>query len=294
MWVKFSDRYLVVNHDAPHSSREGPRYRARWGSCRIIPFFPFNSIFHTSPFLRNQKGAIMAIFGNLEHHAFHDLVKVLRSQTGTLFFHEAYQGRTLELILSQGRLQALFMDGFPIQNPMQVGEMLRQLRAQGRGAFEFQRRAAVTTPRLYDLALDDFAGAASGEAVPLEQLPHPETRFVAAPSGVVTVPTALSAMWTMLQPHLETGASAMELARRLPHPEDDLRVMLHRLRAADLIAPQRAAPAVALTPSWTAPVAAASSSSSFQTSATPVPFGPVPVVQRLLGALRRLTGVPSL
>lgn len=243
----------------------------------------------------------MAIFGDLEHHALHDLAKVLRSQTGTLFFHEAYQGRTLELILLQGRLQALFMDGFPVQNPIQVGEIVRQLRVQGRGAFEFQRRSGVvTTPRLYDLALDELAGSSPGETVSVEQLPHPETRFVAVSARMMPVPPALEPVLTTLWPQLQTGASAAELARRLPHSEDELRVMLHRLRAADLIAPQRATPAPVITAPWTPPVSSAPAPASFQTSPlqTPAAFpavaGPAPVVQRLLGALRRLTGVPSL
>lgn len=232
----------------------------------------------------------MAIFGDLEHHAFHDLAKVLRSQTGTLFFHEAYQGRTLELLLSQGRLQALYMDGFPVQNPMQVGEIVRQLSAQGRGAFEFQRRsAAPTTPRIYDLALEELVQASSGTVIPPEQLPHPETRFVAVPSGLRSVPPALSAVWATLQPHLEMGTSAAELARQLPRAEDELRVMLHHLRAADLIAPQRAAPLPAAASAWDAPASSPSVSPSF-----PAMPSPAPVVQRLLGALRRLTGVPSL
>ena len=37
-------------------------------------------------------------------HALTDLVKVLRPQSGTLFFHSAYRGRTLELTLLRGHL----------------------------------------------------------------------------------------------------------------------------------------------------------------------------------------------
>ena len=61
-------------------------------------------------------------------------------QTGSLFFHQAYQGRTVELTLMQGWLRALYLDGFPVQEPARVREVLGELRIQRQGAFEFQRQ----------------------------------------------------------------------------------------------------------------------------------------------------------
>ncbi|WP_019586627.1 hypothetical protein [Deinococcus apachensis] len=216
----------------------------------------------------------MALFGDLEHHALTDLVRVLRAQSGTLFFHEAYQRRTVELTLAQGRLRAMYLDGFPIQEQTQVRGILSQLQAQGRGAFEFQRRDPSQVPGLYDLPLGELLEAPNEAAIPADQLPHPETRFVPA-RAAQAVPPSLAADWALLRPLLTFGASGAELARRVGRPEREILAVLHRLRAADLIAPQRAA-------------------AQAQAGTTPesVPAAPpaAPLVQRLLGALRRLSG----
>ncbi|MBB5235877.1 DUF4388 domain-containing protein [Deinococcus budaensis] len=227
----------------------------------------------------------MALFGDLEHHALSDLVRVLASQTGTLYFHEAYQGRTLELGLQAGRLRAMYLDGFPVETPEQARAVLREVQSARRGAFEFQRRVTpAASPTLYDLPLTELLQDA---AIPADQWPHPDTRFEVVP-GPGVVPSALSDAWSVLQPQLLAGASGAELARRVGWAEADVLLALHRLRAAGAVAPQRAAPAPAglavsaLSTGHEAGAAMAPSSSASGASA--------PLVQRLLGALRRLTG----
>lgn len=238
----------------------------------------------------------MALFGELEHHALTDLVKVLAPQTGTLFFHQAYQGRTLELTLMQGHLRAMYLDGFPVQTGAQVRDILHHLHTQGRGAFEFQRRGFPTSVSgFYDLPLSDLVGDFGDVGVPADQLPHPETRFLAVP-GLASVPDSLSSAWALLQPQLLNGASATDIAARLGLSVREVQGLLHRLRAVDLIAPQRAA----ALPSRPAPreTALLSPASSGAPALEPLPAATVPaagptaapIVQRLLGALRRLTG----
>ncbi|MBB5234633.1 hypothetical protein [Deinococcus budaensis] len=225
----------------------------------------------------------MALFGDLEHHALTDLAKVLRSQTGTLFFHEAYQSRTLELLLIRGHLRAAYLDGFPVQQPAQVRDILRELRAQGRGAFEFQKRDfPAAAPHFYDLRLAELLEASAELLVPPDQLPHPDTRFVPT-AAALPVPASLEGAWSLLAPHLLAGASGAELAARVARPEAEVLATLHRLRAADLIAPQRAAAPVA------APLTAASPPPTPGMDGS-APAASAPLVQRLLGALRRLTG----
>ncbi|MDL2345237.1 hypothetical protein QOL99_13920 [Deinococcus sp. MIMF12] len=218
----------------------------------------------------------MALFGDLQDHALTDLLKVLAVQTGTLYFHEAYQGRTLELTLTRGQLRALYLDGFPVMDSERAQEILRDLGTRGRGAFEFQRREhAAGALRFYDLPLGGVLDAGTG--VTAEHLPHADTRFVTAP-GTPSVPAPLAGTWAVLRPALESGASAAELTRQVGWSEQDLRVALYRLRGASLITPLRAA----------APGAAAA------VNIAPVPPAPAPasapLVQRLLGALRRLGG----
>ncbi|MEF2280416.1 hypothetical protein V3W47_19150 [Deinococcus sp. YIM 134068] len=219
----------------------------------------------------------MALFGDLEHHALADLAKVLHARTGTLFLHEAYERRTLELTLREGRLQAMYMDGFPLREVAQVRDILSHLQARGRGAFEFQQRdGADARTAFYDLPLRELVQVSSQGSVAQDVLPHPDTRFRL--TGLTqAVPPSLTGVWTLLRPHLIAGASATQLAERVGRPQQDVLFMLHALRAAELIAPQRAA--------------------GESEAATPVPAAtlpaPAPLLGRLLGALRRLTGVVS-
>lgn len=239
----------------------------------------------------------MALFGDLEHHALSDLVRVLASQTGTLYFHEAYQGRTLELSLQGGRLRAMYLDGFPVDTPARAQVLLQEVHSGRRGAFEFQRRdGPALVPGLYDLPLAELLQDVD-VAVPAEQLPHPDTRFgivqFGAVQGAVGVPAVLSGTWEIMQPHLAFGASGSELARRVGWAEADVLVALHRLRAAGVVAPLRAAPPpVATLPAVTGlDLPAALSSGAGVGAGTPRPaVHSAPLVQRLLGALRRLTG----
>ncbi|WP_216329764.1 hypothetical protein [Deinococcus aestuarii] len=234
----------------------------------------------------------MALFGDLEHHALADLAKVLHTQTGTLFFHASYQGRTLELALRQGRLRAMYLDGFPVREPSRVRDILRQLQAQARGAFEFHRQnLAAGAPNFYDLPLVDLLQEFGEAYLPEDQLPHPETRFVPSPAGA-RVPPSLADAWALVGPHLAPGASAVDLAPRVGLPQREVLVTLHRLRAVDLIAPQRAGavPHRAVTVSGQG-AGMASTAAHFAPAAPPP--APAPLLGRLLGALRRFTGAVS-
>ncbi|WP_216329525.1 hypothetical protein [Deinococcus aestuarii] len=233
----------------------------------------------------------MALFGDLEHHALTDLARILGTRSGTLYFHSAYRGRTLELTVVQGHLRALYLDGFPVRETGQVHDILGELRAQGRGAFEFKpREFSATTPGFYNLPLLDLLPALTGAPLPEDQLPHPDTRFVPT-TPPARVPPTLADTWALVGPHLASGASASDLARRVGRTEREVRETLHRLRAVNLIAPQRAGSVtrpgvpVAAQPAGDGPAGG---------SWTPVaPPAPAPLVHRLLGALRRLTGAVS-
>lgn len=211
----------------------------------------------------------MTLFGDLQHHAIADLLKVLKTQNGTLYLHQAYQGRTLELTLSSGSLQALYIDGFPVRDESEARTVLSQLPA--RGAFEFQKQAATTDPGFYTVNLQALL-ASPAQVVPDERLPHAETRFQVSASDM-PVPADLHRDWLALAPYLSTASSAAELARLTGRSVPGVQQTLHHLRAAGLITPHRASQGVQST------VAPAGS------GLTP-PVSP-PLVQRLLGALRR-------
>jgi hypothetical protein len=240
----------------------------------------------------------MALFGDLKHQTLADLAKILHLHTGTLFFHSAFQGKTVELVLNRGHLRAMYLDGFPVEDLARAHRILHQLHVQGHGAFEFHRQVLlVGDAHLYDqpfvalvheIAESDLPGAI-GPVIPDDQLPHPDTRF-ALMTHSPAVPASLAQLWARVQPHLSQGSSATELAPRLGLTPHDVQMILYRFRAMDLITPQRAAasrPAPTLHPA--APYGPGGPTledivPSTLPSASPAPR---PLVQRLLGALRR-------
>ena len=207
----------------------------------------------------------MAIYGDFEYHAFNDIMKVLQRHTGVLFMRTALAGRSVELHLQQGTLQAIFIDGFPVSEPLRVRDTVAQLVNGARGEYSFE---AGPTEYHFALPMNELIREAlSGSAIPEQQLPHPDTRFEIVPAArSVALPEALRASWASLSPLLQHGASATDLSGQLRVGLPEARAELYRLRAAGLIAPQRAA-------------------AQAQVSAQPA--GPV---RRLLSALRRLTG----
>lgn len=233
----------------------------------------------------------MALFGDLAHHAFTDLAKVLRPQTGSLYLHEAYQGRTLELTLLQGQLLALYIDGFPVTVSNEATQVLQNVSTRRTGAFEFQKRPLNSNEQtLYVLPLLETLQNVPLADVPAERRPHPDTRFQSlAPAAV---PGALQATWTDLAPHLRAGASATELSRATGRTIQDLQISLYHLRAAALIGPVRSAE------SLTHPTTQANGQAERQAghmtdpapAAQPTLTASAPIINRLLGALRRLTG----
>ncbi|QLG13366.1 hypothetical protein HLB42_20800 (plasmid) [Deinococcus sp. D7000] len=235
----------------------------------------------------------MALFGDLQHHALTDLAKVLQARTGTLVFRSALQGRTLELVLKTGQLRALYVDGVPTLDLPGARDVLQQLHAQGHGAFEFRMQNLVQSDvHFYDEALTTLVSEIVTPGVTDHLLPHPETRFLRTLKPV-QVPATLMPLWTRIKPHLASGRSAAELAVRLDLPQQELLLALARLRALDLITPQRAA--APSTASTAHPAAGPQSQGLFTVNdlapvtVAPASPAPRPLVQRLLGALRRFT-----
>lgn len=240
----------------------------------------------------------MALFGDLRHHALADLANVLHTRTGTLVFRSSYQGHTLELVLKTGQLHAIYVDGIPVETLPEARDILKRLHAQGHGAFEFRtQKLLMDDVRFYDEPFARLVSEIAEPSVADHQLPHPETRFIRT-LNPAHVPAALTPIWTILKSHLTSGRSAAELSVRLGLPQHEILLALYRLRALDVIAPQRAAiPSSApttFTPAPTIPAVRPPAVPQGQGIFTvddivpviPVP-APRPLVQRLLGALRR-------
>lgn len=242
----------------------------------------------------------MALFGDLKHQMLADLAKVIHNHTGTLFFHSAYHGKTVELVLNGGHLRAMYLDGFPVDDLVRARVILQQLHTQGHGAFEFHRQALlVGDVRLYDQPfaelvhelIESTPPGMAGPAIPDDQLPHPDTRFTLT-AQAPPVPASLAQLWTRVRPHLAGGSSAADLAPRLGLSLHDMQTALYRLRAMDLITPQRAAvPHHVTAHPATTPQETGSLTVDDLVPVTLSPSAPAPrpLVQRLLGALRRFT-----
>ena len=245
----------------------------------------------------------MALFGDLKHQTLADLAKILHDHTGTLFFHSSYQGKTVELILNRGQLRATYLDGFPVEALAQARRILQQLHVQGHGAFEFHRQSLLVGDvnfyhqpfaRLIHEIVESPPPGGAGPVVPEDQLPHPETRFMPVPH-LPPVPSSLVALWTLIEPHLAGGSSAAELAPRIGLSTHDTRTALYRLRAMDLITLQRAALSRPAPATHRAALPHGQGEEVVNVDdRMPMPLSAAspatrPLVQRLLGALRRFT-----
>lgn len=246
---------------------------------------------HGSTYLLHGKAddGTLAIYGDFEYHAFNDIIKVLQRHTGVLFMRTALAGRSVELHLQDGMLQAMFIDGFPVNEPLRVGDTIRSLVGSATGEYSFE--AGGISHHMNMPMTELIRDVVSTANIPEQQLPHQDTRFEwQGNAAQLQVPEALRASWNSVAPMVRMGASANDIASQLRISLPEARVVLYRLRAAGLVTPQRAAgvfhdpaaaPAVGTQPSY------AGVPSMPQQQPQTQQVGPV---RRLLNALRRLTG----
>ncbi|ADV65976.1 hypothetical protein [Deinococcus maricopensis] len=213
----------------------------------------------------------MSIFGELEHHAFTDLMRVLHAQSGTLYLQRSYHGRSVDLDLERGVLLHLHIDGVPVPDAASAGDVIHHLIHSGRGPFEFQARPFTPGATALALPLEPLVqDILEGVHTPERHLPHMETRFTCVSAAQATPPAHLTTVWALVQPHFVQGCSAATLAQVLGIGALEARNLTYRLRSAQLIVPLRAADV---------PVTAGDPERA-----------PLTPVRRFLNALRRLTG----
>lgn len=242
----------------------------------------------------------MAIYGDFEYHAFSDIIKVLQRHTGVLFMRTALAGRSVELHLQEGLLRAVFIDGFPVSEPVRVSDTIRTLVNSASGEYSFE--AGPINQQLQLPVGDLIREVLSTAEIPEQQLPHHETIFEWQLHGApASIPDSLQATWDSVSPVLRQGGAATDIASQLRISVQEARIVLYRLRAAGLITPARAAglfqetvPA-APNPQPVNPQAAAGAGLAdprvaYGQQTQPQPQQNVGPVRRLLNALRRLTG----
>lgn len=191
----------------------------------------------------------------------------------------ALSGRSVELHLQRGILHAVFIDGFPVHEPLRVRDTIRSLVTSAHGEYSFD---AGDISHYFSLPIRDIIREVMSTAdIPEAQLPHEETRFeVKEGAAHQSVPENLRASWGSIAPLLKSGASAIDVSSQLRISLPEARVTLYRLRASGLIAPKRAAGA----PSF---LGTQTGYANGNASTEPQKTGPV---RRFLNALRRLVG----
>lgn len=233
----------------------------------------------------------MAIYGDFEYHAFSDIIKVLQRHTGVLFMRTALAGRSVEMHLREGVLGAMFIDGFPVNEPLRIQDTVRSLVNSATGEYSFEAGQSVEQ---LNLPLGDLIREAISTAhIPEQQLPHPETRFEWQNNSVIAeVPMNMRANWDTVGPLLIQGASATDISQHLRISVNEARILLYRLRAANLIAPTRAAGVfdASIGQTYATPAPAGVQLHNPTAPATPAPAEPSNPLRRMLSALRRLTG----
>lgn len=240
----------------------------------------------------------MAIYGDFEYHAFSDIIKVLQRHNGVLFMRTALAGRSVELHLKEGTLGAMFIDGFPVNEPLRVNDTIRTLVNGARGEYSFE--AGPTQHSLHIPIGDLIRDVLSTADIAEQHLPHQDTRFEWNTHGAPAhIPDSLRPSWDSVSPLLRYGGSASDVANQLRISVHEARIVLYRLRAAGLIAPARAGglfqsrPAEPPAPAYGSPQGGGVQLHDPRFPVVPPPAQPqqqAGPVRRLLNALRRLTG----
>ena len=108
----------------------------------------------------------------------------------------------------------MFIDGFPVSEPLRVRDTIRSLINAATCEYSFE--AGQTSAQLALPIADLISEVLTTADIPEAQLPHPETRFEWQLHGAPPqVPASLRANWDAVAPILRRGASATELASEL-------------------------------------------------------------------------------
>ena len=185
----------------------------------------------------------MAIFGNLNHMSFGDLITLLATQDGALEVFNLDHYPRVTLYFQKGVLQCLHIGNRSV-DPLRARSTVSDLVNTRRGSFEFVPGASPPNcSHQLGWPLDRLLVAAVTVQDEIEelgrQLPHPKTVFAIARHGEPE-DSRLTDFWNRSVILLERGASAEDLAARLGMPLDHARYYLLKLRHLGLLRPVRA------------------------------------------------------
>lgn len=246
----------------------------------------------------------MAVFGNLAEFPLLEVVSMLEQRCGVLRFSKIGRFESLEFHLNNSELQGLVVDGRVMRDGFAAKDIVVEIANARDGQFEFQRVPVTSPSLLNDLSirisevllrratLDDEWNKYK------QNLPDIETRFVLSSQELIWLDGDLQNFWQQVEPLLEYGSSAKDLALRLSLDLQAVQLNLYKLRTIGIIRPARKAQEVADIragnfPSRDVPAPTKKRSSMQTETGTPMylPRAPKPpakptLISRLLGALR--------
>ncbi len=179
------------------------------------------------------------LYGSLKTLPLMELLPLLKEQEGALELWNLEGMPPTTLYLKPGRIRHIAQGKGPL-DPLKAKAVLQALLFSQKGSFEFIPRARPPFKERLNWPVDRVLLAAFALKDELEhhrgKLPHPEIRFFLSPFARKPLERSdgsakgrfLEAAW----PHLERGATALELAKALDLPLDLVRYQLFKLRGA--------------------------------------------------------------
>lgn len=182
----------------------------------------------------------MAIFGDLKHFSFPDVLLLATGHRGVLVLSGLRAGASWRIHVDGDRVSAFVVDDQPLDDILSVRQHVKSLLRADRGTFrleapgELRHDFDVTIDQLLKTSLDGVSLA----DVPAAHLPHEDSRFkLRSASTVWLSDIELFLFIERGRTALRDGSSARELADALRLALPDVRLFLYKLRMLKGIEP---------------------------------------------------------
>lgn len=182
----------------------------------------------------------MAIFGNFSELPPCEVISLVGRRSGLLAIRQP--GHAVELSLAEGYLDAFSENGLPVLDVLTLSDRFRRLLESRTGDFRLEPGVArglsglhVPVDQLITSTLRDVGDREAAQA----SLPSAHTIMLTTGKPEPHLPEELRMFWERSEPHLQLGASALQLAGCTGISALQARWLLYRLRLAGLVRNRR-------------------------------------------------------